>query len=209
MTDRERYQRTFSTLHASPELNLEVSEMKMNRTKKRHITKAAAICAAAVIAATIGTVGAYAADVGGIQRKVQIWLNGEQTDAVLEIEPGFDADGTMINEDGMTKYTLTYEDENGEKHERQGGGIAMDKDGNPVQITEEDIMAQIDTPEVLYNDDGTIVVSYHGQNIDITDKFDEDDFCYVTVNTDPVTYMTIKKNDGYASSTIKYPDWED
>ena len=31
---------------------------------------------------------AYAADIGGIQRTIQIWFQGEQTDAVLEIQDG-------------------------------------------------------------------------------------------------------------------------
>lgn len=204
MTDRERYKRTFSVLHAPAELNLEVTEM---RTIRRHIPKVTAICAAAVIAATMGTVGAYAADVGGIQRKVQIWIEGDRTDAVLEIEPCVDENGMEITEDGVTQYSVTYEESNGKTHERHGGGVAFDDNGKKVALSEEDIVEHLNEPEVIYNDDGTIFVFCKDQVIDITDKFDEDDMCYVTINGDPVTYMSIKKNDGYAMSNEKYPDY--
>lgn len=197
MTDRERYQRTFSTLHASAELDLEATEMKMN--KRTLSKKAAALCVSAAIAVGMGTaVAAYANDVGGIQRQVQIWLHGDQTDATLEIE-----------QTDHTQYKLTYENENGEVKEIGGGGVAYDMFGNEIPLTEEDIMQQLDCPEVVYRDDGTIVVCYHDQIIDITDRFDENDLCYVTVNSDPPTYMTIKKNQGYSSSNERYIEWED
>ena len=59
--------------------------------------------AAAVIAGCIilgGTGTAYAANVGGIQRTVQIWLHGDQTQATLDVSN----DGT---------YTMEYYNEDG------------------------------------------------------------------------------------------------
>ena len=44
----------------------------------------AAACAAAVLTMGLAS-AAYAADVGGIQRSIQIWVNGDQTDAVLDV----------------------------------------------------------------------------------------------------------------------------
>lgn len=58
---------------------------------------------------------AYASDLGGIQRTVQLWLNGEMTDATLTVNEG--------------SYTLRYPDKDGTEHEMGGGGIAIEDDG--------------------------------------------------------------------------------
>ena len=188
MTDRERYKRAFSVLHAPEELKLEENGMK--NTTKRHISKAAAI-GAAILAVCMGSAAAYAADIGGIQHQVQIWLHGGQTDAVLTIE-----------QNDHTEYSLTYEDENGEQHEIQGGGVSYDIFGNEQPLTEEDIMRDVlDNPEVVYNDDGTVYVYYREQKIDITDKFDENGKCCIRINAgDQDLYMKIEP-DGYSVSS--------
>ena len=60
-----------------------------------------AACAAIVLAIGISTAG-YAANIGGIQRTIQLWIHGDQTSAVLD-----------INDDGpYTSYNLSYQDEN-------------------------------------------------------------------------------------------------
>lgn len=46
---------------------------------------------------------------GGIQRSVQLWISGDQTDAVLDIQG--------------SGYTVTYQDKDGGSHEF-GGGFA-------------------------------------------------------------------------------------
>ena len=92
MTNKERYQRTFSTLHASEDILMEVKTVK---THKVYVSKLVAVCAAAVMVLALASV-AYAKDAGGIQRNVQIWLHGDQTDAVMVVEDG--------------EYTLTYTD---------------------------------------------------------------------------------------------------
>ena len=67
MTNKQRYQRTFSVLHASEDCLMEVKAMK--HTKKINISRLAAVCAAAVMVMALAC-AAYAADVGGIQRSV-------------------------------------------------------------------------------------------------------------------------------------------
>ena len=119
MTDREKFQKTFSKLHASPDLLTEVVEMAEEKqviTKKRryHIPKAAVAAIACVVVLGSGT-AAYAMNVGGIQRTIQIWIHGDQTDAQFVVEDG--------------SYTLDYEDENGEAVHRGGGGVAIEDDG--------------------------------------------------------------------------------
>lgn len=87
MTNKERYKRTFAALHASEqtmeELTMETGELKVVKGKKR-ISKAAAVALAAALLLALATAG-FAADVGGIRRTVQIWFQGDLTDAVLDV----------------------------------------------------------------------------------------------------------------------------
>ena len=188
MTNKEKYQRAFSVLHASGDCVMEVTSM--NRTTRRYIPRLAAACMAAVL--VLSTV-AYAADIGGIQRTIQLWFQGEQTDAVLEIQDG--------------EYTLGFQDADGNTHEIQGGGVAIEPDGQERPLTEEEIMEHLEMPEVEYRDDGSVWVYYQSQKQEITDMFDENGVCYVLLkdgNDD--RYMTVKRDGGYATSPHKYPN---
>ena len=184
MTNKERYQRTFSTLHASEDFLMEVTPVK--RTGNVRKNRIVALCAAIALIAALATT-AYAVDLGGIRRTVQIWLHGDQTDAILEIDNG--------------NYTVTYEDETGEVKEMGGGGVASDMFGKERPLTEEEIIEHLDMPDVEYPEDGSVWVYYHDQKLEITDKFNEDGICYVQLkNGDETLYLTIKYNDGYAMS---------
>lgn len=188
MTNKEKYQRAFSVLHASGDCVMEVTSM--NRTTRRYIPRLAAACMAAVL--VLSTV-AYAADIGGIQRTIQLWFRGEQTDAVLEIREG--------------EYTLGFEDAAGNTHEIQGGGVAIELDGQERPLTEEEILEHLAMPEVEYRDDGSVWVYHQSQKLEITDMFDENGVCYVLLkdgNDD--RYMTVKRDGGYATSPHKYPN---
>lgn len=134
-------------------------------------------------------VTAYAADIGGIRRIIQIWLHGEQTTAVLDIQNG--------------QYTLT--DEEG-SFIKGGGGVAFEPDGSERPLTEEEILAHLEHPEVIYQEDGSIWLYYRGQKIDITDRFDEEGYCYLELQDgEEVLYATIEKNGGLATSPTAYP----
>ena len=188
MTNHERYQRAFSTLHPSRQWNMEGT--KMEQAKKRYLPRAVLVCAAVVLALALAAT-AYAADVGGIQRTIQIWMHGDQTDAVLNVEGG--------------EYSLTYTDESGEKHEQFGGGKAFDMFGRERDITEEEILEHLDMPDVEYPGDGSVWVYYRNQKIEITDDFDDDGICYVKVADGEKTfYVTVKYEEGYSFSTKKF-----
>ena len=135
MTNKERYKRAFSALHAS-ERTREVLNMEENKTVKsegkKHFSKAAVIALAAALLLALGTAG-YAADLGGIRRTVQIWMHGEMTNAVLDVQDG--------------SYTLSYEDAEGETHEREGGGVAYDIFGRERPLTEDELLEEINAPE--------------------------------------------------------------
>ena len=188
MTNHEKYQRAFSTLHPSRQWNMEGTEMK--QTRKRYLPRAAVVCAAVILVLALAAT-AYAADIGGIQRTIQIWMHGDQTDAVLNIEGG--------------EYSLTYTDENGEQHEQFGGGKAFDIFGRERDVTEEEIREYLDMPDVEYRNDGSVWVYYHDHKIEITDKFDDDGVCYVKVSDGGKTYyVTVKYENGHGISEKKF-----
>lgn len=183
MTNKQRYQRAFGTLHASDDFLMEARNMKS--VKHFSIRRALVLCAVLVLMAAMAMV-CYGENVGGIQRKIQLWIHGDQTDAVLEVENG--------------SYTLTYEDGQG-THERGGGGVAYDFFGRERPLTEEEILEHLYMPEVEYLEDGTVWVYYRDQGLDITDLFDENGVCYVQLKSGKDTqYLTVKWQNGYASS---------
>ena len=188
MTNKDQYQRTFSVLHASEGCLTEVKAMK--HTRKIYVRRLAAACAAAVMVMGLA-VAAYAADVGGIRRNIQLWINGDQTDAVLDIQG--------------SGYTVTYQDENNTTQEFGGGGVAINDDGSERPLTESEIMEQLNSPDVQYREDGSVWVCYHSEETEITDCFDEDGVCYVQLKTDSGTlYLTVKYQGGFASSPHSY-----
>lgn len=190
MTDKERYQRTFSAVHASGDYLKEVKSMK--NTKKFKFTKLIAACIVIALLAAISTV-AYAANIGNIQNKIQIWRNGAETDAVLEItNPG--------------EYVLKYTDENGKEHSQIGGGVAVGLFGKERPLTEEELLMDLNVPEAIYEDDGTVKVCWYDQSVDITDKF-EDGVCHVILKCGKETmYVTVRYGEGLSCSSDKFVD---
>lgn len=198
MTDKEKFKKTFDKLHASPDVLTEVLNMTANEKvvpiRKKHNLSRVAVAAAALILTLGSGATAYAMDLGGIQRIVQIWIHGDQTSATFTIDNG--------------TYSLDYTDENGKEVHQGGGGVAFNEDGTERPVTDEEIMEHvINTPTVSWEDDGRIWVYYMNQKIDITDKF-EDGYCYVKLEAGGETkYMTVKYSDpscgglGYGLST--------
>lgn len=191
MTNKEKYKQAFSALHPSGEISLEVERMAIMNKKARFKTAAAAVTICLALAGGGGI--AYATDVGGIQRTIQLWIAGDQTDATFE----YNTDGT---------YNLSYQSEDGQTKEIEGGGVAYEADGTERPLTESELLDSLNGPEVEYKDDGTVWVYYYDQKIEITDMF-EDDVCYVKVsNREETLYMTIKYQGGYGASPHKYPN---
>lgn len=188
MTNHEKYKQAFSAIHASSDFSLEVENMK-NASKKNKVRTLVASVAVCIV--VIGSATAYSADICGVQRTIQLWIHGDQTQAIIE----FDGDGT---------YNLHITDDEGNTHNRSGGGVAFNPDGTERPLTEEELMREITAPDVQYNDDGSVIVYWFDQKIDITDKF-KDGVCYVKlVNDDEVLYMTVKYQNGLATSPNRY-----
>lgn len=192
MTNQEKYKQAFSVLQTSGDFSMEVEKMAMRQKHHKVKTIAAAVAVCIVLVGGAGT--AYAANLGGIQRTIQLWINGDQTNATLEIN----------NDGNSSTYTIKIPDENGNSTEITGGGVAMDGDGVERPLTEDEIMEQINQPDVEYEDDGSVWLYYKDRKLDITDRF-EDGICYVKLTDGKdVKYLTIKYNDGYAMSDSKY-----
>lgn len=189
MTNKEKYKQAFSALHTSDDFSLEVE--KMERTNKQHKLKTMIAAVAACVMLVGSATAAYAADLGGIQRTIQLWIHGDQTAATIQ----FDGDGN---------YSLDYVDGEGTMQHQGGGGVAIAPDGTETPASEEDLMEQLTAPDVEYEDDGSVWVYWLDQKVDITDKF-ENDICYVKLeNEEETLYMTVKYQNGYATSPNKY-----
>lgn len=191
MTNREKYKKAFSAVRVSDNFSLEVETMK--RMKKQHIIKTMAAAIAGIVIFMTSASAAYAMDVGGIQRTIQLWLHGDSTNATIQ----FGGDGT---------YGMTYTDAEGNESFMAGGGVTLGVDGSEVPMTEEELMEHLMMPEVEYEDDGCVWVYWLDQKVDITDKF-VDDVCYVKlVNGKKTMYVTVKYENGYAVNPHKYED---
>ena len=190
MNSKEKFKRTFSVVRTSEDYCKGVYEMNHTHTKRFYTSMAVAACL--VLCLAFGAMGVcYAANVGGIQRQIQLWVNGDQTDAVIE----FSGEGT---------YSLEYTDVDGGTHSQSGGGVAFDAFGNERPLTEEELLAELNAPDVRYEEGGKVMLYYYGQATDITDMFEED-ICYIKlVNDSAELYMTIKYQNGYATSPDRY-----
>lgn len=190
MTNKEKYKQAFSAMHFPCGMTLEVEKMAIISKRAKIRTTAAAIITICLLI-TGGSGVAYAADVGGIQRTIQLWIEGDRTDVTFE----YDESGT---------YNMSYETKDGETEKLHGGGVAIEEDGTERPLTEEELLEELSRPDVIYEEDGTVWVYYYDQKIEITDQF-KDGVCYVKVsNKEETLYMTILYQDGWCTSPHKY-----
>lgn len=188
MTNKERYKQAFSVLQSSDEINLETTQKAYAYRKKKLYQMAASFAACLLLVAA--SVTAYAADLGGIKSMIKLWIQGEQTDVTISFEDG--------------RYTMEYVDSEGIRHHQEGGGYMIEEDGSERPLTKSELMDEINAPDVVYGDDGSVWVYYFDKKINITDKF-HDNVCYVTITGGNKTwYMTIKYQGSYAVSPDEY-----
>lgn len=191
MTNKEKYKKAFSTVRPSGEFSLEVEKMK--RIKKQHFFKTMAASIAVCVLFMASASVAYAMDVGGIQRTIQLWIHGDCTNVTIQ----FDGNGT---------YSMGYTDTAGNEQFRAGGGVEITPDGSEIPLSEEELLEYLMMPDVEYKDDGSVWVYWLDQKVDITDKF-VDGLCYVKLVKDEETmYVTVKYKGGYAADYHKFAD---
>ena len=193
MTNKEKYRRAFSCLRVPEGFSV---DQKRRKREKRSGLRQAVAAAVVMLAVCAAGVSAYAADLGGIQRTVQVWLLGDQTDAVITID----------EEAGTTLYSLQADDG---RVVQSGGGVAMGGDGGDRPLTESEMQDYLNYPdkEVI---DGRIYLFYKGQKTDITDRFDTDGLCFLTISDGRETlYVTVTRNAGLPVSTKRYVQKEE
>lgn len=199
MTNKEKYKRAFSSLHMPESYVLDLNGNSAEREnalhgrraeqRKRFRIAAAAVCA--VLALCVGGVSVYAADLGDIQRTIQVWLYGDQTSAVV----------TISDKNGTSAYSL--KDSDG-RIIQSGGGVAMEADGSERPLTESEVQDYLNLPDTETEGD-RVYLFYKDQKIDITEMFGEDGLCFITVSDgDETQYVTAARNGGMASSTKRY-----
>lgn len=191
MTNRERYKQAFSALQTSGKRVLEVEDM-VNMQKKHRKKIAAAV--AAICAAFIGVSGTvYAADIGGIQQKVRVWMYGKEEEVV-------------ITGKGDGSYILHYDGD--EQGEMGFGGVAIgeDENGNTTEswLSPDELVITLNqSVDIAKDTDGRIWIYYYDQKADITDLFDEEGICKVQLTHEKETvYLEIEqeKDGNYAYS---------
>ncbi|MFV0517550.1 MAG: hypothetical protein ACK5MV_09145 [Aminipila sp.] len=191
MTNKEKYKQAFSALHVSDEFSLEVKKMTNTIKKKKFNQMVAGIAICVLIVG--GSATAYAADLGGIQRTIQLWIHGDQTEVNIDYN---------LDEGS---YDMEYSDSEGNTVHQGGGGVAFDAFGNERPLTQEELLDSLNAPEVVYKEDGSVWIYYFDQKIEITDKFN-DEICYAKVSNGKETlYMTVQYQNGWSSSPNKYP----
>lgn len=189
MTNREKYKQAFSAINSKSNRCLTLEEMKYKNKQHKIKTMVASIatCVMIISSATV----AYATNVGGIQRTIQLWIHGDKTAATIE----FDGNGT---------YSMDYVDKDKNVKSQSGGGVSFGPDGTEIPLSDEEILAHLIAPEVWYEEDGTVYIYWFDQKVNITDKF-ENDTCYIKlVNGKDILYMTVWFHDGYGTSPYKY-----
>ncbi len=161
MTNKERYRKAFSTLHASGTISLEEEHME-KRIRCYRLKRAAAACAAAAVVCGSMTV-AYAADLGGIQQKMMAWFHGEQTQI-------------NVRRTGENSYSYTYTDENGNVRKGGGAAVGIDDNGNETALSAEEVLKDAGNGlEVM--EDGSVWYFYYDKKFDLTDLIDEEGNC--------------------------------
>jgi hypothetical protein len=189
MTNKEKYKQAFSAIHPSDKFYLEVEKMERTNKQRKFKTMIASVAACVIIAGS--ATAAYAADVGGIQRTIQLWIHGDWTAATIQF-------------DGNGSYSMDYTDSEGDVKHQGGGGVAFAPDGTEIPVSEEELMEHLTIPDVEYEDDGSVWIYWFDQKVDITDKFDNG-VCYVKLEGDKETlFMTVKYQNGYSTSPHKY-----
>ena len=115
---------------------------------------AAALCAGALLA---GMTAAYAADVGGIQEKLTVWILGRPVEAVME---RMDGGYALMDDSGQIVMT--------------GSGVVIEPNGvqRPMKAGE---MAEFfqDSTGVVEKEDGSIWFYWQDNEVDITHLFSD------------------------------------
>ncbi len=190
MTNHERYRRAAELVQPVPERSI-IDYVEAKTMKKRKPLKVFATVCAAVVLVLALTIGAYAANLGGIRHSISIWLHGEATDVTVE-------------EVGDGHFRLTYPDGS----VRETGGMAEDGRGGMRGITLEEVEDYlVNSPDVEQDGDGRIWLYLRDHKIDLTDQIEENGYAQAKVKDGLLPdYITVvwEGENGYSMSTSSF-----
>ncbi len=192
MTEQERYKRAVSALHPDPAFRVVLQKQGKTPARVRASLRFHAGLAAIlwILALSLAGAGVYAADIGGIQRKIQILQHGELTDAVLSVS---DTDGT---------YQVTTPSG---KVLESGGGVSIGADGTERPLSREELLSDLADQVTNEVENGHYYLCWRSQLLDLTGAFDESGVCYVTVTDGTDTlYVTALISGALATSPYRY-----
>ena len=135
MTNKDKYKQAFSVMATSNNFNLEVEKMKKIHKQHQFKTLVASIAACVILVGS--STYAYAADIGGIQRTLQLWIHGDQTEVTIQFN-------------GKGSYNMNYTDHDGTIKQQRGGGVSFAPDGTEIPATQEELLEQLTSPVVRY-----------------------------------------------------------
>lgn len=188
MTNKEKYKRSFDALQPSKAFNVRLEESPMRR--KNTALRRALIVVCALLVFSIAGTSAYAANVGNVQRIIQVWLHGDLTEA------------TMIVDEANGSYRLTDKDG---KEIGGGGGVVENEDGTLRPANKEELEEHLANEVYTDTIDGKMYLLFKNQKMDLTGKFKDSDYYYVTIQDgDDKIFATITKDGGVASSKTRY-----
>lgn len=158
MTNKEKYQQTFSVLKSSRRIEMEDLKVNKNMVMKR------VVAAAAVVALCFGASNGicYAATGATWVEKMVVIFNGQEVEKPVQI--------TSLG-NGDFSYTVPVSDENGYTQMT----IVTDEEGlnaTPViESSDEGMVVPEDTPMISVEDAGKIYILYGEAKEDITEDF--------------------------------------
>lgn len=160
-----------------------MTNKQVNRNRRWLVVPAAA---AVLLAGTT----VYAQNIGGIQRNMQIWLDGELTTATID-----------LSDEG----SYTIHDSSGNEV-GSGGGVAYDGLLNHERpLTADEMAEEIANRITLDERDGKYILYWHDKKVDVTNVFGEDGYAYLTlVDGSDTLYVTINKDGSYSTSPDRY-----
>ena len=192
MTEQERYKRAVSALHPDPAFRVVLQKQGRTPARVRASLRFHAGLAAIlwILALSLAGAGVYAADIGGIQRKIQILQHGELTNAVLTVS---ETDGTYQVTDPSGKVL------------QSGGGVSIGADGTERPLSREELLSDLADQVTNEVENGHYYLCWRSQLLDLTGAFDESGVCYVTVTDGTDTlYVTALISGALATSPYRY-----
>lgn len=190
MTNRERYKNAAELVKPSGSLDTMayVEEQIMNRKKtRRPLRTLITVCACVVLVLAL-CVTAYAADIGGVRRSINVWLHGDLTEVTIE----------QVSE---YEYRITYPDGS----HRGTGGAVFTPGGKERPMTLDEIEEYLISEVVCERgDDGRYWLYIRDHKIDITDQITGNGYAQVKVKDGVLAdYITVVMNNhgGYGIQT--------